>query len=650
MACGQVDKIAPKFSKLYDYEMPEKFDIWKIIFFSLLLLSFSLKAENKDICTDLFKASCLGPDGKNKFGEKAQLLDYNALKIITDARDKTAKDLGYESFEDGLKKKLAEADLNLKTIPDQTAWFYLKNGYFVKPEFVADVDEKLFLNVNYCTKNAEDLQIKQNIIYNDMDELNRMEEETNDFQNKYNEKMAKFYADDVSSFISIYIREKCGKLKNMSEKYSALDNKKAFDICQNTEKLRREATRLHLIEGTPQYQKEAEKFISENLSPPLISSTPFIYGAAVPSPYSSNSYNRSPFEEKKELVQKRFVANSNLCADYATAVRSSATKVTRDFMIEINTAKTTVDYVIDHVYTDAYKKQASKIFLDTKTEIQDIARHFVKDPQKKSDILTGYDSMDFLMMEKPENNAYKKSPKGNLVLDPEKSLPEGLGGYALEPIAIFNDPSLSFFTQLNADYFWTMALGKYSFQERVKMMPKMMLLAKDNPQAFEAVLAHEVGHRIGPNSGRINGFDLNMEYRELLECYRSQHSIKMQKGQEDETIADYISSEDLARSISRLPKDQREAHLISSMEFFCMYDNTKNSENIFQSKIGHPLDSLRVSRIYGANPNLRNAIGCESDSPNFRTCGIKDLTLPIALEAVPRSSLRKDAETSQGAK
>ncbi len=590
----------------------------------------------------------MGPDGKNKFSQNSQSLANNAEKIINDARNKTAKALGYESFEDGLKKKLAEADLTLKTVPEQTAWTYLKRGNFRKPEFVADVDEKLFLNVNYCKKNAEDLKMQQNINYYDMDEPNRVEEKINDFQNKYNEKMTKIYAEDLSSFISIHIREKCGKLRDNPEKYSALDNKKAFEICENTEKLRRESTRLHLIDGTPQYQKEAEKFINENLSPPLISSTPYVYGAVPSSQVYPNPYNRNSFEEKKEFIEKRFAANSNLCADYATAVRSSATKVARDYMIEINTAKTTVDYVIDHVYTDAYKKQASRIFLDTKSEIQDIARNFVKDPQKRSDILTGYDSMNFQMMEKPENNAYKKGPRGNLILDPDKALPTGIGRFALEPATIFNDPSLSFFTQMNADYFWHLNIGKYSFQERVKMMPAMMLLAKDNPSAFRSVLAHEVGHRIGPNAGRINGFDLDREYRELLECYRSQNSVKMKKGQEDETIADYFSSADLARKISKLPKDQREAALTSSMEVYCIADSMEISENTFYPEESHSLSSLRISRIYGANPNLRKVMGCESDSPNFRTCGIKDLVLPEDLETAPGSPSPNAAEKSGG--
>jgi hypothetical protein len=268
---------------------------------------------------------------------------------------------------------------------------------------------------------------------------------------------------------------------------------------------------------------------------------------------------------------------------------------------------------------------------------------FVKDPERRTEIMNGYDSLNLLWMENPPDGAYKKGPRGNLVLDDQKATPSYVRQFSDDLLNVFSDPDMSYFTTMNANYVPVLSMGRYNQKERVAMMPVFIQNMKDNPFVFQSVLAHEAGHKIGPLVSRINGYDLAPEYKDLLVCYKDNKSIKLEENQADETIADYISSEVMARQISKLPKEQKLPAFMSSMEAFCQFDAKMTNMNTAMCKEAHPENSLRISGIYGANPNMRKAIGCEGDSPNFKSCGLKDIKLP---EAVKSTGARVDSDSS----
>lgn len=248
----------------------------------------------------------------------------------------------------------------------------------------------------------------------------------------------------------------------------------------------------------------------------------------------------------------------------------------------------------------------------------------MKDPKKKSKIINDYDSLKLAWMEKPPESAYSK--KGNvLVLDEAKAPPSQAQMFTIDAFFAFSDASLSFFTTINANYMPQVQLGKIRVAERVNMMPALIRLGEELPYSLLGIIAHEAGHKIGPEVAEINGYDLKGAYADLLACYKDKKSINLRKDQGDEAIADYISSEVLARQISRLPAEKRQDALITAMTDFCLFEALDSGINC---RGVHPENSLRISGIFGANPNLRKAVGCQGDSPSFKSCGLKNISLP----------------------
>ena len=132
------------------------------------------------------------------------------------------------------------------------------------------------------------------------------------------------------------------------------------------------------------------------------------------------------------------------------------------------------------------------------------------------------------------------------------------------------------------------------------------------------VLAHEVGHKIGPEISKANGHDLRKDWASLVDCYKSSDSIRMTDGQEDETIADYISSEVIAKFLNNIEPAKRKDFLSKAIRPYCVFSSgfdTSISE-------GHPESIYRVEGIFGASKSLRDAIGCTQPNPAYQTCSL----------------------------
>lgn len=593
---------------------------------SCLVCSFpmsveSSKAGETEPCDDLFGASCMGADGKPKYTGISKEMPKELSKPIKEARDKTAKEMGFKDFDDAIKAKLKNAGIDLKENPDEEAFKSLKmEGGTIT--YGGDNAKKLYSSVEQCDKDQKELQGTSYYSLTEATALNDLLKKYESFGSKYRELSIKHFAKDIPNFISNNIGNKCNQLKSSSSTstYKPEENQEIVKGCDNFQKIKRQAIELYRSEGTADYDKKAEAFVRENMLPELrysySSSTTSTTGGATPAP------EKTEVERLRDRIGAISNSSYSVCQNYSSTVENAGRKVVQDLMEKVSKSKTTVDGVIDSFYTEDRKKTAMSLYNNARADVQDLAKGFVKDNKKRGDILDGYDSLKLFWMEKPADSAYT-TKDGVRVLDIEKASLTDMTAQ------IFSDPSLSFFTQVNAFYTPQVQFGKLKMEEQVNMMPAFVYHIDKNPYAFLSVVAHEAGHKIGPMISKINGYDLEPEYRELLACYKDNKSIKLEEGQKDETIADYISSEVLARQIQKLPADKRKQALMSSMEDFCIFDDYGNHTHSVNCKGGHPENSLRVGGIYGANPSIRKIMGCEKDSPKYKTCGLKTSILDL---------------------
>ena len=172
-----------------------------------------------------------------------------------------------------------------------------------------------------------------------------------------------------------------------------------------------------------------------------------------------------------------------------------------------------------------------------------------------------------------------------------------------------------------------MRYGTNSRAARVTMPPAFLLLMDGNPQAFLTVLAHEAGHRLGPKMAfTAYGHDLKPAYGPMLQCLSRPESIRLQPGQEDETVADMVAAEITARLISELPLPERLGSLAQAIEPFCLFEEQAAQSFSLPLDHKHPGSALRVSGIFGGNEALRGALACERKSRTFSTCSWPDPT------------------------
>jgi hypothetical protein len=210
-------------------------------------------------------------------------------------------------------------------------------------------------------------------------------------------------------------------------------------------------------------------------------------------------------------------------------------------------------------------------------------------------------------------------------------------------VNILYSPSLVAFTYDNASYNPNIIFGVQHSPEGIELEPYMLLALRSTPAMPLFVIAHEVGHKIGPIMSRINGHDVSHHYHDLLQCYRDPGSIGLKSGQEEETIADYIASEIVAREISRLPESRRKDAVMASIQFLC---GTQYASNSLKVDGSHPSPIYRASGIIGGNPRIRSLLNCSSDSSKYKTCGL-DISL-ISGEGGSRSTPAGSASDSAG--
>lgn len=600
------------------------------------------QAEDEKVCEDLFAAACLGADGKNKFADKNKKMHEKALDSIQRARDKTAKELGFKNFDEALKQHLKTAGFEIKEPVDAEAWKLLKGEITPNNYNSTNLEHRLYEPVQSCFSNESTFNnISKDILKFNEEQLKQVQLQIETHLNSHNAKLISIYANDIPNFVTESIGQKCQQIKDKPLTFVVDNNREIFKACENFEQIRREAAQLYRIEGTPQYKKKASDFIKKNLLP---EPKPFFKGLSQTA--DEDSSDKRELEKLQEKIQSLMVQIRSICSPYSRLVRHSAQKSVEDFMIEINTSKTTVDSLIGEFYTEANKSKISQMLEDTKSEAQNIVSQFVKDDDKRKAIVVEYNSLGHLWLVQPPPNSYKKGMRGNLILDEEKAAPESM--LVMSDIhGFFSDPNLTYFSELNAKFEPSISIGVQKRKLRVSLSPVFLQqMMNENPQATRVALAHEVAHKIGPKMSQIQGHSLDLEYAKLLDCYKNNNSIKLEPKQADEVIADYIASEIMMRDIAALPHKDRKQALKYAMELFCLFDAKGVDSHSIVCDGNHPERSLRVSGIFGANPNLRKVIGCNEESSLYKSCGLENIKIPESID-VDRSP-SPNGETKKG--
>lgn len=169
----------------------------------------------------------------------------------------------------------------------------------------------------------------------------------------------------------------------------------------------------------------------------------------------------------------------------------------------------------------------------------------------------------------------------------------------------FADAGLGAFTALNAHYEPKSVAGAQNKPEHIAPEAVMFDFLKELPGTVKQIMAHEVAHKLGPDTSAVNGYDLTACYAKLLGCFKKQFNL--QPNQADEAFADWFSAKINGARIARI--SDPEAVEIALDQFVagkCLYDQ-KNS-NCFDCT--HPHPAVRANYILGRDPKIRKALGC----------------------------------------
>ncbi len=592
----------------------------------------SLKPGQADACEDLYAAACVSANGKYKYQDIIKKEQAKIKKPVVDARNKAAQQMGYKDFNDALKSKLKAAGLTIKSSPDKEAWERLVNpDNFLSINGDAD---KIYETAQQCGKEKSELNAIPSYLLTEPAELKNIVHRYQTFQTKYKELSIKYNAQDIPNFVDQF-GWRCKNLKTAGSSLpKSKDDPRLVQECANIPQLKRQETELFREEGSEGYQRKAEQFIRSH----IVMDTS-LGSVSLQTPVKSPP--KSEVESLRDKIKLLDESITDTCNSYDSIVTNAGKKVTSDLKKEIARSRVTVESLIDSAYSPERQKLAAGIAQSAKNDIQDLVGSLVKDPKKRGDILEGYGDLKISWMQKPEASSYTKDSNGVEVLN-EETAGKNLNGSAR---TAFFDPELSFFTSINAFYNPAGSTGKEKTDEQVTMQPAILSILDENPYAFLGAIAHESGHKIDPYISYINGYDLSGECEGLLNCYRDSKSIKLGIGQSGETMADYYSSEVLAREIQKLPQEQRKQALMSSMEIFCLSDVDINMSPFNEV---HPETSLRIGGIYGANPSIRNVLGCKNDSSKFKTCGLNVSILDAPMVNPPTKD--SGATAAKGAK
>jgi hypothetical protein len=512
---------------------------------------------------------------------------------LLESRDLASREIGQKSFKALLTNQLKENGISIdgELIQDQMLRLLQENWD------TPNVPDITFSDVKTCDEtNIQDVLINGNYDYSKSAELYKAKIDS------AKARQLEMNAKDIPNFLTAEYSTACNSIKSTPEKYPEKYNKEIVQKCKNFSLIFEKAVELYRKEESSDYKKMALEFVKENQLPVLFEK-PTPEDESIPGKIEYNAYRNQ---------------SSQACYDLKNAITFAAQKVSQSLVLDMAKSKNVVEHMIDSYYSSARKRVVLEIFNSSKNDIKELLPRITKDSKKLEKISKGYDKVKLAWLEKPEKNLYEKSKKTGLTILKENSDDND------EIVIAFSDPRLSYFTEINAFYTPIIMEGQdVAAIDVVHMMPYFLKMAENNKYGFMSVVAHEAGHKIGPMVSKFNGHDLNPEWQELIDCYRSSDSIKINSNQKDETIADYIASEVLAKEIGKLNVNERREAFKNSMSAFCLFNDNSVCGHIMTLKQSHPENIFRINGIYAANPKLREVIGCSGISSNYKSCSLK---------------------------
>lgn len=559
------------------------------------------KDDSDPVCDDLFEAACMkGPNEKQAKANHFPRIEVQSA--IKKGRELAAKAMGYLSVEDAVRNRLREEGFDLKdSLSPNFIGLMTGEGSLPMDEFTSVVAD--FENCQTSEKRLENISIDPLASPEKLQEILDMYES---YVAARKERLIAILAKDIPSYFS-GLKSKCDNLtrlqKNAETSLDSFEN----EVCSQLPQHRRTAVDLFRNEDGPGKHERSENFVRSTFIPANVSPV-----------WSSKNQTVNAIEKAKRNLLINYGCNAAM-----SKTNGAIGNIISNLLAELSLAKPTVDSVLDAIYSENRKQKVESIFRNARREVTGIVSSFIQDKTKRDSIISGYEKMEMSWIEKPPSNSYTKNRFRTLTLDSSKEKLDLT--YDLSIYALFNDSSLSYFTTENAFYTPAITMARSSVKERISFFPATLMQMDENPNETFMIIAHELSHKVGPRVIALHGIDLTAECLDLMECFRSPESIRMRADQEDETIADSIAAESLARHLLKVPLNKRRAQLTDSIEFFCRHDEKVGSGLSFLTT--HPENSLRVSGIFGANPSLRSALGCAKESLRFKSCGISSVKL-----------------------
>jgi hypothetical protein len=617
-------------TKLFSSKVLTRFA--KIIVFGALILSASAGAQtqtdclicnwptkeiksNTSICEDFSSAVCEDQTGRLRYSATVEDLKKQLKEIISKAKDQTAISLGFKNLDELLLKELKNAKLEVKIDLSEAAKRSLVDNVYNQQISQSDI----FSTSEKCASDLQALPMSFNSLPS-LQQIREYQKQLDDFATRYLQAQAEAYLHDIPSFVTILFA-KCNSLEKNREK---MESNKTFSdprietlqkICDNRMNIRKTAIQLFRNDFSGESRVKTKKLIEENIVSLSIDENSTMVKT---SENARNSTNTNLNGDTQTLItqylsQRNSVRTYITCSNLDSVLNSSAQKIMGQMKNLIAKAKPTVEYLIDTFYTAEREKKLNMYISLIKSEALKVGLSITNDVVKQKKIRSTYSRMKLTWIKKPANSAYVRDIKtGLMVLAPFVSL--------FDPVeSAFSDSDLSFFSDMNAFYMPDIRFGQERLGLNINVMPFFILMSDSNPFSFVTVMAHEAGHNLGPGISRINGYFLN-EWQPTLSCLSQPESINMKASQQDESIADYVSAEVLASLSKDLPQNERSKAIAAAMEPYCYFSQESAKFGAGFGEDVHPIDTLRISGIFGGNAHLRTALGCEQESKQYTTC------------------------------
>lgn len=574
----------------------------------------AIQAEGTDACEELFPAACIDSKGEYKSKPQFDKVEKRLKDLVKEAQSKAARQIGFLDMNDALLKTLDKEGFALKKDLSEKAKKYFFEGSY---EDYVGADE-VFEALSRCNIEKEKITALDVDSIKDIVKLREVYNQIVAYDKNEDTLMLKGYSKNLPGFLN-KINAKCTEFeRDNTVKEKDFYKTKVKPVCSQKRNLREQAIKLYLQQDKPEVAKKIEQFVASHLD--FLKASAYAIGSIKEEkPTDLSDEILKDFEKLKSVVaaKKMSMMYVSACTAASASFESKPKEIVKELKDLVAKSRVGAEFLIDQIYTADRLKKVDTLFKLIKVESMKVAKRITTDPEKLTLIKKTYDRMQLTWLKKSMLQNFKKDEKTGLeIIDEDRGNP-------LSPTSEVFTGNLNFFTDLNAFYLPDLKFGTISTDLSVTMMPIFIEILDENEFAYVAVLAHEVGHNLGPEISKINGFDLETEYEPLVACLSSSDSAQMNYNQQDESIADTISAEVLAQLISELPAEKRRGAALASVQDFCIFSALSDKDLSLDMNEVHPESTLRVSAIMGGNKNFRKALGCERSSKTFRTCSLK---------------------------